>query len=52
MFPFPFCRDDTHLIGSETFYSKDSVMVVEKFGIDGRVWQEEALDVSKGFMFY
>jgi hypothetical protein len=34
------------LIISETLYGEDPVMVVKEFGIDGGVWQEEALEVS------
>jgi hypothetical protein len=48
MFPFPFCRDHTHLVGSETFYGENPVMVVEEFGVDRRIWQEEAAEVNKG----
>jgi hypothetical protein len=39
------------LIVSETLYGEDLVMVVKEFGIDGGVWQEEALEVSMAINF-
>jgi len=39
------------LIIPETLYSENPVMVVKEFGIDGGVWQEEALEVSMEINF-
>jgi hypothetical protein len=34
------------LVGSETFDCENLVVIIEKLGIDGRVWHEEAVEIS------
>lgn len=46
MIPLPFGGNNTHLIGSETFYRKNFVVIVKEFSIDRRIWHEEALRIS------
>lgn len=46
MLVLPFGRDYTHLIGAETFDGDEFVMVIEEFGVDGRVWEEEAIPLA------
>jgi hypothetical protein len=38
MFPFPLGGDDTHLICSKSLKGNQFVVVIQKLGIDGRIW--------------